>query len=300
LTPIEREVSRRVRDQYEENPYPRWVRIPEIEKTSTVSAYLRRRFPFANFERQSGGEIAEILCACCGAGQMALEIAQSLNGQILGVDLSLKSLGYAKRKALELGISCIDFAQADVMELGGLGRSFDLVECSGALHYFADPFAGWRVLLSLLRPGGHMLLGLYSKVARRGVMAMRERIAEWGYGQSPNDIRRCRQDLGNLDEKSDLGILNTYDFFGISTCRDLLFHVQEQQVELHAIAAFLRENGLTFLGFETDSAILGAYRRRFPDDAAATNLDHWQTFENDNPETFSRMYMFWIRKAPSP
>jgi Tfp pilus assembly protein PilF/2-polyprenyl-3-methyl-5-hydroxy-6-metoxy-1,4-benzoquinol methylase len=300
LTPIEREVSRRVRDQYEENPYPRWVRIPQIEKASTVSGYLRRKFPFANFQRQSSDEVAEILCACCGAGQMALEIAQSLKGRILGVDLSLKSLGYAKRKALELGVSSIEFAQADVMELGALGRSFDLVECSGAMHYFADPFAGWRVLLSLLRPGGHMLLGLYSKVARRGIMAMRERIAQWDYGQSSNDIRRCRQVLRDLDKKSDLGILNTYDFFGISTCRDLLFHVQEQQIELHAIAAFLKENGLTFLGFETDNATLGAYRRQFPDDAAATNLDHWQTFENDNPETFSRMYMFWIQKAAAP
>jgi tetratricopeptide (TPR) repeat protein/2-polyprenyl-3-methyl-5-hydroxy-6-metoxy-1,4-benzoquinol methylase len=300
LTPIEREVSRRVRNQYEENPYPRWVRIPQIEKASTISGYLCRKFPFASFQRQSSYEIAEILCACCGAGQMALEIAQSLKGRILGVDLSLKSLGYAKRKALELGISSIEFAQADVMELSALGRSFDLVECSGALHYFADPFAGWRVLLSLLRPGGYMLLGLYSKIARRGVMAMRERIAQWDYGSSPDDIRRCRQDLRDLDKMPDLGILNTYDFFGVSTCRDLLFHVQEQQIELGAIAAFLRENGLTFLGFETDNATLEAYRRRFPDDAAATNLDHWQTFENDNPETFSRMYMFWIQKAAPP
>ena len=299
-TPIEREVSRRVRNQYEENPYPRWVRIPQIEKASTVSGYLCRKFPFASFQRQSSYEVAEILSACCGAGQMALEIAQSLKGRVLGVDLSLKSLGYAKRKALEFGISSIEFAQADVMELGALGRTFDLVECSGALHYFADPFAGWRVLLTLLRPGGHMLLGLYSKVARRGVMAMRERIAQWGYGPSANDIRRCRQDLRDLDKNPDLGILNTYDFFGVSTCRDLLFHVQEQQIELHAIAAFLRENGLTFLGFETDNATLEAYRRRFPNDAAATNLDHWQTFENDNPQTFSRMYMFWIQKAAPP
>jgi Flp pilus assembly protein TadD/2-polyprenyl-3-methyl-5-hydroxy-6-metoxy-1,4-benzoquinol methylase len=299
LTPIEREVSCRVRSQYEENPYPRWVRIPQIEIASTVSGYLCRKFPFASFQRQGSCEVAEILCACCGAGQMALEIAQSLKGRILGVDLSLKSLGYAKRKALELGISSIEFAQADVMELGALGRSFDLVECSGALHYFADPFAGWRILLSLLRPGGHMLLGLYSKVARRGIMAMRERIAQWDYGSSPNDIRRCRQDLRDLEKTPDLGILNTYDFFGVSTCRDLLFHVQEQQVELREIAAFIREHDLTFLGFETDKATLQAYRRRFSDDPAATNLDHWQTFENDNPKTFSRMYMFWVQK-PAP
>ena len=86
------------------------------------------------------------------------------------------------------------------------------------------------------------------------------------------------------------------DFFGVSSCRDLLFHVQEQQMRLPAIAAFLRDNGLTFLGFETDNATLQAYRRRFPDDAAATNLHHWDVFENDKPDTFARMYVFWVQK----
>ena len=73
---------------------------------------------------------------------------------MLAVDLSLSSLGYAQRKAREMGLSGIEFAQADLLELGATGRSFDVVECSGVLHHMADPFAGWRMLLSLLRPGG--------------------------------------------------------------------------------------------------------------------------------------------------
>ncbi len=86
------------------------------------------------------------------------------------------------------------------------------------------------------------------------------------------------------------------DFFGVSSCRDLLFHTQEQRMRLPAIAGFLRDNGLTFLGFETDSATLQAYRRRFPGDPAAANLHHWDAFENDAPDTFARMYVFWIQK----
>jgi hypothetical protein len=142
-----------------------------------------------------------------------------------------------------------------------------------------------------------MLLSLYSEAARRRIVAARRRIADWGYGPSADDIRRCRQDLWDLDKSPDLRIVNTYDFFGISTCRDLLFHVQEWQTDLPTIGAFLRDNGLTFLGFETDNATLGAYRRRFPDDPAATDLTNWQAFENDNPDTFSRMYQFWIQKS---
>ena len=51
-------------------------------------------------------------------------------------------------------MSGIEFAQADLLELGAIGRTFDVVECSGVLHHLADPFAGWRALLPLLRPGG--------------------------------------------------------------------------------------------------------------------------------------------------
>jgi hypothetical protein len=82
----------------------------------------------------------------------------------------------------------------------------------------------------------------------------------------------------------------------VSSCRDLLFHAHEQRMRLPDIAAFLRENGLTFLGFETDDATIQAYRQRFPEDRAATDLDHWHAFETDNPETFSGMYVFWIQK----
>ena len=66
---------------------------------------------------------------------------------------------------------------------------------------------------------------------------------------------------------------------------------------LTGIDAFLRSNNLAFLGFEIDSQILKAYKLRFPDDRAATNLAQWQVFENENPDTFFGMYQFWIQKA---
>jgi hypothetical protein len=87
------------------------------------------------------------------------------------------------------------------------------------------------------------------------------------------------------------------DFFSISTCRDLLFHVQEHSVSLAAIDGFLRSNGLTFIGFSLDDAVLAAYRRRFSEDPGATDLAHWHEFETDNPDTFSGMYQFWLQRA---
>jgi SAM-dependent methyltransferase len=180
--------------------------------------------------------------------------------------------------------------------LGSIGRSFDVIESVGVLHHLADPWSGWRVLLSLLRPGGVMKLGFYSEVARRNVVKARGVIAERGYGATADEIRRCRQDLMASDDAARFGLLlESSDFFSMSACRDLLFHVQEKPVTLTAVDAFLRENALTFLGFE-GSAHVQAYKRRFPDDRTATNLDQWQIFEHENPDTFNRMYQFWIQK----
>jgi SAM-dependent methyltransferase len=297
LTGIENAISRLNQQQYEENPYPRWVRIPQLEQPSTIAGYLHRRFPLAGFKHQAKSEIADILSMGCGTGQLALEIAQGIRSRILAVDLSIASLGYAKRKARELGLSGIEFAQADLLELSAIGRRFDVVECSGVLHHLADPIAGWRALLPHLRPGGLMVLGLYSETARRGIVRAQQFIAQGGYGISADGIRRCRQDLLNTDACQDFGVAASDDFFGVSSCRDLLFHVQESRTRLPIVEAFLRDNGLTFVGFETDIATLQAYRRRFPDDPAATNLHHWHAFESEYPNTFSGMYRFWIQKA---
>lgn len=101
-----------------------------------------------------------------------------------------------------------------------------------------------------------------------------------------------------MDKSADFGnTLKSADFFSISECRDLLFHVQEHRMTLAGIDTFLRENNLTFLGFDIAADVLQAYKRRFPGDRAATNLSQWQIFENENPDTFIGMYQFLIQKA---
>lgn len=299
LTSIEDEVSLLVQNQYEENPYPRWIRAAPAGKAKNIVGYLCQKFPLASFKRHGKSGSIDVLIAGCGTGQHSIGTAQQFHGaQVLAVDLSISSLSYAKRKTRELGLASIEYAQADLLKLGSLGRSFDVIESAGVLHHLADPWTGWQVLLSLLRPGGFMKLGFYSEVARRNIVRIRSFIADQGYGSTVDEIRQCRQDLIDLDKSADFGTaLKSSDFFSISTCRDLLFHVQEHRMTLTSIDAFLRENNLVFLGFEINAAVLHAYKLRFPDDLAATNLALWQVFENENPDTFFGMYQFWIQKV---
>ncbi len=298
LTDIEDKVSLLVQNQYEENPYPRWTRMEPAGKAKNITGYLRQKFPLVSIKRHDTGNAIDMLIAGCGTGQHSIGTAQRFPGaRILAIDLSISSLGYAKRKTHELGLTSIEYAQADILKLGSLGRSFDVIESVGVLHHLADPWAGWQVLLSLLHPGGFMKLGFYSEVARRNIVRVRNLITQRGYTETANEIRRCREDLIALDKTANFGTtLKSSDFFSISNCRDLLIHVQEHRMTLTDIEAFLKKNNLAFLGFEIEDDVLHAYRLRFPDDRAATNLSQWQIFENENPDTFFGMYQFWIQK----
>ncbi|MDR3579129.1 MAG: tetratricopeptide repeat protein [Oryzomonas sp.] len=299
LTDIDDKISHLVQNQYEENPYPRWIKTKPSEKAKHFLDYLCQKFPLVSFTRNINTSSSDILIAGCGTGQHPIQTAQRFQGaHILAIDLSISSLCYAKRKTRELGLTSIEYAQADLLNLSSLGRTFDVIESCGVLHHLADPFAGWRILLSLLRPGGFMSLGFYSELARRNIAKLRDFITKQGYGSTANEIRRCRQDLIDLFDKTEIGtVIKSIDFFSISTCRDLLVHVQEHCMTLTSINTFIRENNLVFLGFDLDPEIIHLYKRRFPHDRAAINLEQWHIFENENPDLFSGMYQFWIQKA---
>jgi SAM-dependent methyltransferase len=161
LTAIEDDVSVLVRRQYEEHPYPRWVRAASVPAPISLDEHLRNTFPSAPFRPLGNSDGIDILVAGCGTGRHPIEVAQKYReARVLAVDLSLASLCYAKRKTPAPLASKIQYAQADILKLGSIDRTFDLIDASGVLHHLADPLAGWRALLSLLRPGGCMRVGL--------------------------------------------------------------------------------------------------------------------------------------------
>jgi SAM-dependent methyltransferase len=45
-------------------------------------------------------------------------------------------------------------------------EEFDVVLCNGVLHHTADPYAGFKGLVQLLKPGGHIVIGLYNTYGR--------------------------------------------------------------------------------------------------------------------------------------
>ena len=285
------ESSAPVRRMYEENPYPRWTII-----TKDV---LPRGSDSKTRAADDGGGIPqeEVLVAGCGTGHKAIRTALLFpNAKVLAIDMSLSSLAYARRKAREANVRNIEFAQADIMNLSSIGRSFDKIEVIGVLHHLKDPLAGWRILLSLLRPGGVMLVGLYSVSARKVINDARAFVSERGFRPTANDIRTCRQELmAHESFRKELGSI--HDFFTMSDCRDMLFHVMEHQFTIAQIKAFIDEQRLSFLGFDIDQPNLNRFQQQFPSSAALVDLDCWERFETANPRAFIQTYLFYVQSS---
>lgn len=293
LTPVDDAVSLRVMQQYEENPYPRWtinpLAAPQAERPAALS---------------DAGMLStnKILIAGCGSGQHAMQIARGYpDAHVLAVDISLPSLAYARRKTREAGLHNIEFAQADILKIATIGGVFDRIETVGVLHHLAEPETGWRLLLSLLRPDGTMRVGLYSETARRGIITAQKFVAERGYRPTPEDIRRCRQEILDLYQvRNWRNVIETADFYSMSGCRDMLFNVMEHNFDIPRIKRFLDDHKLSFEGFELEPQIREIFTAQFPGADALTDLEKWQAFELANPQTFRAMYVFTVRKEQAP
>lgn len=294
LQPVSDECSLSVQAQYEFNPYPRW-QVPPAPEQSPIISDIRRRFS----HRQDIGDRAgttRVLIAGCGTGYEPIDIAlRDSNLAVTAVDLSRKSLAYATRMARAAGCDNIDFVQADILDLRAIEREFDLIICTGVLHHMADPLAGWQVLRDLLAAEGMMRISLYSACARRHVRAARERIEARVGSTDPQQIREVRRWMLEEGQGPDFApLLQSEDFYSMSGCRDLLFHVQEHQFTLPGIQEALARLNLRFCGFDPpDASLLRLFSRANANPEALLDLGSWDRFEQANPDVFARMYQFW-------
>jgi len=298
LTPIEDAASRADGDRYDGNPHPRWTRLPaSLARAFPVRRALGTLFPDIDLRRFALPDAPDILVAGCGTGlQAAITASRNPQARIVAVDPSRSSLAYAQRRARELNLDNIEFAQADLLALGGIGRRCHVIEGAGGLRHLADPLAGWRVLRGLLHPGGVMKVAVYSELARRGVAAARGIAAQRGLRADLDGIREMRRLVRLLpDGEPARALAYSADFATTSGARDLLPRVREHAFTTAGIAAAVAALGLEFLGFEIAApAVEAAFRARHPDPAEWRSLDAWGRFEEAHPDAFGAMYQFWV------
>ncbi len=297
LGKISNDVSNKVSKQYEENPYPRWVKLGIPKNAKSISDICDEANLHLYSEEIKNIAAPAILIAGCGTGQHSIETASRFSDcKVTAIDLSRNSLAYAKRKTVELKIDNIEYFHADILNLIGLEQQYDIIESSGVLHHMEEPMIGWKTLADLLKPGGLMKIGLYSEEARQHIVRIREEITTLNLGTSTSEIKEFRQSLVKSHDADHQQLTKSADFFSLSAMRDLVFNVQEHRFTLPQIQNSLNELGLKFCGFEVEG-ILPRFKGFHGEEADFYDLALWHKYETNNPLTFLGMYQFWCQKT---
>jgi SAM-dependent methyltransferase len=173
--PAAGDVTETIKAFYEENPFPNYEGTEDIG--SLIEKSVARGFP--EMLNRSIPPNATVLEVGAGTGQLGnfLSIA---NRRVLSTDLCLNSLRLAQRFRNANGLSNVTFAQMNLFRLPLQPERFDVVICTGVLHHTADPRGGFRGLLPLVKPGGHVLVGLYNRYGRVKTRLRRRLARLWG------------------------------------------------------------------------------------------------------------------------
>jgi len=94
----------------------------------------------------------------CGCGATALQLAAKVgpSGSVVGIDVSEPMLARARERAQTLGVSNLDFVQADAAT-HAFAPGTDLVFSRTGVMFFRDPIAAFSNLRRALRPGGRLV-----------------------------------------------------------------------------------------------------------------------------------------------
>jgi SAM-dependent methyltransferase len=174
------DVTERVKAFYEETPFPNY---DDQDSVRSLIDKARERL----YARALDAAIpynAAVLEVGCGTGQLTNYLGISCRS-VVGTDLCLNSLRLAEGFRREHKLERVRFLQSNQFRLPFEREQFDVVLCNGVLHHTSDPYGGFKAILPLLRPGGHIVIGLYNTYGRlmmdlrRGVFRMTGGTAKW-------------------------------------------------------------------------------------------------------------------------
>jgi ubiquinone/menaquinone biosynthesis C-methylase UbiE len=178
-----------VQQQYEMLPYP--PVDPQDERHRLMHTWLDH-LPMVNHYcfagRQSFNKGFRVLVAGGGTGSATVFLAEQLKGtdaRIVHLDFSAASMEIARQRAQIRGLDNIDWVLDSILNLPQLGlQPFDYINCSGVLHHLADPDAGLRALMAVLKQEGAMGLMVYARHGRTGIYQIQELMRRVNQGET--------------------------------------------------------------------------------------------------------------------
>jgi demethylmenaquinone methyltransferase/2-methoxy-6-polyprenyl-1,4-benzoquinol methylase len=170
-----------------------------------MTAGLDRRWRAIAARETGVGRGATVLDACCGTGDLALELARTVgrSGHVTGLDFSAEMLERAERKPAGAEAAAITWVRGDATAMPFADDSFAAATIAFGLRNLPDPEEGLRELARVVRPGGRVvcleitrpsrgaLKSFYSLWFDRGIPALGKVLDRGGaYSYLPASVRR--------------------------------------------------------------------------------------------------------------
>ncbi len=237
-----------VREFYERMPYP----PPLTDLDAHRDLYKDRDRRRAEFHliwpaKEPRGNL-EILVAGCGTSQAARYALREPDARITAIDISDTSLRHTRDLQRKYNLENLELHRLPIERVSEIGRSFDLVVCTGVLHHLPDPDHGLRALRDVLRPSGAMRLMVYARYGRVGIYMMQEYCRLLEIEASAADLRTLRAALEALPADHPIsGLLRrSKDFWRPEAMADALLHPQDRAYTVPELYAWLDRCGMSF------------------------------------------------------
>jgi SAM-dependent methyltransferase len=240
--------SEEVRDFYERMPYP--APLTSLEEHREIDKNPERRR--ARFHRMWPTEELrgnlEILVAGCGTSQAVKYALREPGARVTAIDVSETSLRHTRDLQRSCNLENLEVHQLPIERVHDLGRSFDLVVCTGVLHHLADPDLGLRALHDVLNQQGAMQVMVYAPYGRAGIYMMQEYCRLLGISTSEDDLRDLGAALAALPADHPIaGVLRrAKDFRLPEAMADALLHPQDRAYSVPELYAWLDRCGMSF------------------------------------------------------
>jgi SAM-dependent methyltransferase len=187
-----------VRDFYERLPYPAPLTSLDKHRGLYKNPDRRRATFHLMWPTEQPRRNQEILIAGCGTSQAASYALREPDARITAIDISDTSLRHTRDLQRKYNLENLRLHQLPIERVREMGRTFDLVVCTGVLHHLPDPDQGLCALRDVLRPSGAMRVMVYARYGRVGIYMMQEYCRLLGITASAKDLR----DLGATIEAS--------------------------------------------------------------------------------------------------
>jgi carbamoyltransferase len=155
------DVTEVVKAFYEDSPFPNYDDHDTIRSLIDKS----RRGGYARRLNDAIPYNSAVLEVGCGTGQLSNFLGIGCR-RVVGTDMCMNSLRLGEDFRRRQGLDRVRFLQMNLFRPSLAREAFDVVLCNGVLHHTADPFGGFRSLVPLVRPGGHIVIGLYNRYGR--------------------------------------------------------------------------------------------------------------------------------------